>query len=169
MHRILHGFFSNRDYPVVAPDYSSFGVVVGYGKGGVVPITTKLSSHKYYFWIGGVDLVLSKSRYHSEMVTGNGRGVVGPSTTHFSSKKVVFKRGIHNGGFISSQHEQTSSNLTSSFIKDYQLVLWVVLNLMLLVVKLVLVLGFPTSTPRKFSVVFIEVLLCHLRVGNSRE
>ena len=36
---------------------------------------------------------------------------------------------------------------------------------MLLVVKLVLVLGFPTSTTRKFSVVFIEVLLCHLRVG----
>ena len=119
MHRILHGFFRNRDYPFVAPEYSSFGVVVGYGKGGVVPITTKLSSHKYYFWLGGVDLVLSKSRYHSAMVTGNGRGVVGPSTTHFSSKKVVFKRVIHNGGFISSQHEQTSSNLTSSFIKDY--------------------------------------------------
>ena len=105
-------------------DGSTFGVGDGYGRGGVGPRTTNMTSQKVDFWIVGGDFVSYKIRDYSPMSNsykesyyypsylmweychgsaGDGRGGVGPRTTNLSPQKYNFDIDRHDGGFNTSQ------------------------------------------------------------------
>ena len=57
----------SRVYFFNATGNYGFFVVSGYGKGGVGPITTHLSSHKDYFWLDGGNFVSYQSKNYLVM------------------------------------------------------------------------------------------------------
>ena len=59
------GLLRIEDYPVGASEVSSFGFSAGYGNCGVGRSTTHLTYHKFYYWVDGGNIFLSRNRYYS--------------------------------------------------------------------------------------------------------
>ena len=125
----------SRDYSVFTSVGSSFGISYGYGKGGVGPSTTHISSYKVDCCLNGSAFVSYLSIDYSSMIhskkygyysslsqkidnqfidAGGVRGGVGPITTYFSSQKVDLIIDSFYGWFWSYPHHHISYHMDSS-------------------------------------------------------